>query len=106
MKQFKRSFDEDTLNTLGKVSSWCRRERTLTPYRMAVSLIDAFATSTVNSIADLQRAFNALCATTVQYKPFHNQLAKRQFPIFMRLLLTRLLNELACDALRFGPHSP
>jgi len=30
-------------------------------------LIDAFATSTLNSIADLQRAFNALCATTVQY---------------------------------------
>jgi len=52
---------------LGKASRWCRRERTVTPFRLALSLIDAFATSTLNSIADLQRAFNALCATTVQY---------------------------------------
>ena len=67
IKQFKRSFAEDTLNALGKASRWCRRERTVTPFRLALSLIDAFATSTLNSIADLQRAFNALCATTVQY---------------------------------------
>ena len=28
--------------------------------------------------------FNALCETDVQYKPFHNQLSKPQFPILMR----------------------
>ena len=58
IKQFKRSADEDTLNALGKASRWCRRERTVTPFHLALSLIDAFATSTLNSIADLQRAFN------------------------------------------------
>jgi len=47
-----------------------------------------------------------LCGTAVQYKPFHNQLAKREFPTFVRLLLSRLLDELACRALRFGPDSP
>ena len=68
--------------------------------------MEIFAASGAKTIADVQRAFNALCAQDVQYKPFHNQLSKRQFPTFMRLLLSRLLNELACEVLRFGPHSP
>ncbi len=42
----------------------------------------------------------------MQYKPFHNQLAKRQFPDFMRLLLTRLMNDLAVAVLRSSPDSP
>ncbi|MGH8488256.1 MAG: hypothetical protein ACREXS_05145 [Gammaproteobacteria bacterium] len=53
-----------------------------------------------------QRTFNALCDQSVQYKPFHNQPAKRQFPTFMGRLLTRLMNELVIDVLRFAPKSP
>ena len=79
-KQFKRSFGEATLNELGRLSRFCRRERQVTPFRLALSLIESFASGSVTCIADIQRAFNALCETTVQYKPFHNQLAKREFP--------------------------
>jgi hypothetical protein len=106
VNQFKRTFGEDTLNELGKIARFCRRERTVTPHRLALSLIETFATGPVKYIADIQRAFNALCATDVQYKPFHNQLAKRGFPPFVRLLLSRLLNELACKVLRFDAASP
>ena len=105
-KQFKRSFGEAALNELGRISRFCRRERQVTPFRLALSLIESFASGSVTCIADIQRAFNALCETTVQYKPFHNQLAKREFPTFVRLLLSRLLNELACEVLRFSPSSP
>lgn len=105
-KQFKRTFDEDAINGLGKSTRFCRRERTITPYRLAMSLVEAFATKSVASIADVQRAFNALCNTSVQYKPFHNQLAKRQFPEFTRQLFERLLTELACSTLRFDESSP
>ena len=41
-------------------------------------------------------------ARTVCYKPVHNQLAKRQFPTFGHLLLSRLLNELAVEVLQFN----
>jgi len=105
-RQFKRTFGQETLNELGRISRFCRRERTVTPFRLALSLIETFATGSARCIADIQRGFNALCETDVQYKPFHNQLAKRQFPEFVRLLLSRLLNELACDVLRFTPDSP
>lgn len=104
-RQFKRTFDEAALNALGKRTRFCQREREVTPFRLALSLIEAFAIQ-VDSLADIQRTFNALCETDVQYKPFHNQLAKREFPVFMRRILDRLLESLACDVLRFTPQSP
>ncbi len=104
--QFKRSFSETQLNELGRLTRFCRRQRSVTPHRLAVSMIEAFASRDIETIADIQRTFNALCDQTVQYKPFHNQLAKRQFPIFMRRLLARLMNELVIGVLRFAPESP
>ena len=105
-KQFKRTFDETTLNEMGKSARLCQRQREVTPWRLMLSLIEAFSSATLDSIADIQRTFNALCATSVQYKPFHNQLVKPGFPAFVRAVLCRVLDELACKVLRFTPESP
>ena len=105
-KQFKRTFDEVSLNELGKATRLCRREREATPYRLMLALVESFATGTLDSIADIHRAFNALCERQMRYKPFHNQLSKPGVPIFVRVMLSRLLNELACEVLRFSPTSP
>ena len=106
VQRFKSSFDEASLNALGKATRLCRREREATPYRLMLALLESFAGARLDSIADIHRAFNALCERQMRYKPFHNQLAKPGFPVFMRLMLTRLLNELACDVLKFSPRSP
>ena len=105
-KQFKRVFSERRLNEMGKSTGLCRREREVTPWRLMLSLVEAFSSSTVESIADLQRAFNALCETEVKYKPFHNQLSKAGFPKFMRAVLCHVLDDLACKVLRMTPESP
>jgi hypothetical protein len=105
-KQFNRSFSESRLNELGKRLRFCQRERCITPQRLALSMMEAFGSRDLDSIADLQRTFNACCEQNVHYKPFHNQLAKRQFPLFMQALLTQLMNELAIEVLRFDPQSP
>lgn len=106
VKKFKQSFDERTLNALGKATRLCRREREATPFRLMVSLLQAFGCGRLESIADIHRTFNALSERPVQYKPFHNQLAKPGFANFTREVLSRLLNELAGDVLRFAPDSP
>jgi Transposase DDE domain len=106
VNQFKCSFSETALNALGKRVKLCRRERIITPHRLALAMVEAFATAELETIADVHRTFNALCDQTVQYKPFHNQLVKKGFPDYMRLLLSRLLNELAGDVLRLSPTSP
>ena len=105
-RQFKRTFRERTVNEMGKAARLCQREREVTPWRLMLSLVEAFSSPAVDSIADIQRTFNALCATRVRYKPFHNQLVKPGFPRFMRAVLCRLLDELACEVLRFGSESP
>jgi len=105
-RQLKRTFCEHELNALGKQIGFCKRERAITPYRLCLGLVEVMGHAKIETIADIQRSFNALCGIDVQYKPFHNQLAKKQFPEFMRQICERLLQQLACDALHFGDDSP
>ena len=71
--QFKRVLSQRSINSLGRLTGFCQRERVITPYRLAVSLLGSCATVRLESLADMQRHFNALFGTTVAYKPFHNQ---------------------------------
>jgi hypothetical protein len=105
-RQFKRTFSQQALNGLGKSIRFCMREREITPYRLALGLIEVFARARVETIADAHRAFNALCDTKVRYKPFHNQLAKTTFPSFMGTLCEHLMTRLTTEVLRFTPASP
>ena len=75
-RQFKRTFGEATLNELGRISRFCRRERDVTPFRLALSLIESFASGSANCIADIQRAFNALCETTVGSSPVGGEILR------------------------------
>ena len=105
-KQFKQVFSEKTLNCLRKKIGFCKRERDISPFRLALGLLETLANTKVESLADLQRSFNAVCRTNVHYKPFYNQLAKRQFPDFMRLLCERIMNEFTESCLVFVKESP
>ena len=89
--QFKRVLSEPSINSLGRLTRFCQRERVITPYRLAVSVLASCATTRVQTLADIQRHFNALFDTTLAYKPFHNQLAKRQFTDFMRELVAMII---------------
>jgi len=100
--RFKRVMSETELNALGREVRFCRRERTLTPFRLAVAIVGSFALRPVETLADLHRAFNALFDAEVEYKPFHNQLAKWAFPAFMRELASRLLEALVVKVLTAG----
>lgn len=106
MKQFKRVLSETELNELGKRSGFCQRKREVTPYRLSLGMLDVFANNKVITIADMQRGFNALCKKRVQYKPFHNQLAKPSFPVFMQGLFEHLMGRLTQEVLRFDAGSP
>lgn len=105
-REFRRSFDEDSLNELGKATRLCQRRRDFAPFRLMLTLAEALACGSLDSIADIRRTFTALCGRQVEYKPFRNQLRKPGFPKFVRLMLTRLLNDLACQVLQFFPDSP
>jgi len=97
--KFKKAFSEGVLNELGKATRYCHRVRQLTPYRMVITLMALFAGTRVESLADLERGFNALFGNAMDYKPFYDQLAKREFAGFMRETACRLLETLVIRVL-------
>jgi hypothetical protein len=54
------------------------RLRVITPQQLVISVIAAMASRTTETIADVQRTFNALTSNNTAYKPFHKALAKPQ----------------------------
>lgn len=91
--RFKRAISESKINALGRAVRFSYRERIITPYRLVVSLLVGLSTGRVETLADIQRCFNAHFGTAVAYKPFHNQLAKARFADLMRELTDRLLRQ-------------
>ena len=106
MNQFTELFSESKLNQLGKDIKFAKRNRDITSYRLSVAIITVLANHSIESIADIHRGFNSLFDKEVEYKPFHNQLVKNEFPELMREILNQLLNRFAMQALSFNEDSP
>jgi len=100
-----RAMSSDTMMRMAKGSGFCERLRSVQPQEVALAVIAAMATRTTETIADIQRLFNALTGRTMAYKPFHNKLAKPAFAEYMRMLVSHLLNVLIVEALRPMPGS-
>lgn len=103
-RRIKQVMTPAVVNELGRSARFCRRERVITPYRLALSLVASCATMRVESLADIQRSFNALFGTSVAYKPFHNQLAKWHFRDFMRALVSMILAQWVVRVLSARSH--
>lgn len=95
--QFKKAIDDDALARIGAETGFARRPRVARPELVALCVLCALGTRSTETIADVHRTFLELTKATIHYKPFHNQLAKRTFPEFMRRVLARLVE---CMAVR------
>ena len=77
------------LNT-AKRCGFIKRQRVVKPLSFVLSLIAALSKGNCHAIADLHRQFNGMSLSEkdgVAYKPFHNQLRKKGFPLFMKELV-------------------
>src|SRR5512133_3289197 len=74
--KFQWVFSEVLLNACGTAAKFCRRRRTITPFRLGLALTATCASQRVETLADFHRGFNALCDTTITYKAFSNQVAQ------------------------------
>jgi hypothetical protein len=86
-----------TLNQQAKRCQFMQRIRDIQPLQLVTSLVAAFSQGNTSSIAELQRQFNGMQlseADFVAYKPFHNQLRKDTFPLFMERLTRMLMSVL------------
>src|SRR5437016_10443125 len=99
--KFQWVFSEPLLNTCGTEAKFCRRQRIITPFRLALALTTTCASQSVETIADFHCAFNACWGTTVTYKAFYNQVAKPHFADFARTMTERLISDMTLKVLGF-----
>ena len=82
-EQIQTVLGEEKLDELGYKTRFCEKKRLVTPFRLVLALIAGLGGGPVRYISELHRRFNALFSTSLEYKPFHNRLAKKAFPVFM-----------------------
>jgi hypothetical protein len=99
-------FSESLLNACGTDAKFCRRMRTITPFRLGLALTATCASQRVETLADFHRGFNAVFDTTITYKAFYNQLAKARFATFMGTMASRLIGEMTLKVLGFARDGP
>ena len=99
--KFQSVFDASMLNARGSQLEFCRRQRQITPFRFGLSVVASMAAQEVQSLADLQRHFNALWDAEVSYKAFYNQLAKASCASFLLTSLSDIMGKLTRKVLGF-----
>lgn len=100
LSKFKQALSEQTVTEIGRATGFLRRERKMTPMKMALSLLSCFASGQARTLADVQRSYNALSEGSIAYKAFHNQLSKAAFARFMRELASHVLSTLVMEVLK------
>lgn len=98
-----KAFCEEDLDKTARRTKFLRRKRDVTPLALVVACVSTIGASNASWIADILRTFNAFTKKSVQYKPFHNQLAKDGFPEFMRALFEGAPNKLTTSVLESIP---
>lgn len=102
-QQLEGALSETDLTRIGRDTDFTKRLRSVTPIRLVLTLISAMASRRVETIADLQRTFCAVTDRNVAYKPFHNQLSKQEFPVFMYGVFEHMLGHLVVKTLAAVP---
>ena len=100
-KKFQSVLDAAVLNERGKQLGFAERERLITPFRFALSVVASMANEQVESIAALHRQFNDLWDLDTHYRGFYNQLVKDQSPEFFRTSLCDIMGKLSMKVLGF-----
>ena len=80
-----------------------KRKRDVTPMSLVIACLSTLGVADARWLADILRTFNRLTGKNVQYKPFHNQLAKDAFPRFLQRLVQQALAKLALPVLSSIP---
>jgi hypothetical protein len=93
--------DATVLNERGKRLNFAQRERLITPFRFALSVVASMATEQVESIAALHRQFNDLWDLDTHDRGFYEQLVKDQSPEFFRTSLWDIMGKLSMKVLGF-----
>lgn len=90
---------EGAVEKTARRCGFLRRRREIVPAALLVACIAALGSGAAAWLADILRGFNAITGKVVRYKPFHNQISKRGFPIFVHAVLEQVLAKFSAPVL-------
>ena len=96
-KQLTQFLNADFLNKTAKNTQFVKRVRSIRPFELVTSLVSSLSKGNCHSISDFHRQFNGMQLSPsnfVAYKPFHNQLRKPEFTLFMERLVEHAIAQL------------
>lgn len=88
----KRLFGEVQSERSARECGFVQRLRELLPHELLLSLLTTLGTRKVTALAEIHRAYQAATGSSIEYKPFHNQLRKEEFADWMRELFDKSLS--------------
>lgn len=98
-KKLVKTVGEAEVDRIARACGLLRRKRTITPMALLTACLSTLGVTKAHWLADIQRTFNKFNDKPVQYKPFHNQLAKAAFPKFLQMVVQRAIANLAMPIL-------
>jgi len=101
VNKLKHILSEKKLNHLGKQTEFTKRKRNVTAFHMVTSIIAALGEKKTTYLSEILRCYNQLTGQNMQYKPFHNQLAKPELAELMLKVTNKVLNHWVNDVLKF-----
>ncbi len=103
-KRLRTTLGEAEVDRVARECGFVKRKRDVTPLALLVACISTLMASQAKWLADILRTFNRFTGKAIEYKPFHNQLSKKEFPEFLRLVLEEALGELTMSVLTTAPN--
>ncbi len=104
-KQLVDTVGEAQVERIARECGLLRRKRDITPMSLLIACLSTLGVANARWLADIVRTFNRFSDKPVQYKPFHNQMAKSAFPRFLRLVVQRAMANLTMPILATVPRS-
>jgi hypothetical protein len=102
-KQLLKAIGEVEVERIARECGLLRRRRKAEPMELLVACLSTLGGSDAHWLADILRTFNKLTGKSLQYKPFHNQLRKEAFPVFLHQVVERALVNLTMPILASLP---
>jgi hypothetical protein len=85
-QQITQIFNRPFLCQLARVTGLIKRQRQVTAYQLAQTMLQALGTRSNVNLTDIHWAFCSNSGMDIAYKPFHNQLKKKAMTDFLNNL--------------------
>jgi hypothetical protein len=89
-------FDHDVIKEKTYSTGFIKRERRIKPVELMTCLLTCFGAGSLQWLSQVHRTYCSVTGRRIEYKPFHNQLRKPEFALWLKEILVHFMTR-ACE---------